>query len=173
MKPPARPAVRAATTADIPVIQAIARATWPVSYARMISPAQIAYMLDLMYGTAALEEQFGTQGHRFLLAEQDGRPVGFAGFEHGHRGLPHTRLHKLYVLPQVQRSGTGLALLQAVLAEALRAGDTAVELNVNRHNPARDFYARHGFTIARDEVIDIGGGFVMDDHVMVRPVRPT
>lgn len=172
MKPPALPAVRAATTADIPVIQAIARATWPVSYARMISPAQIAYMLDLMYGTAALEEQFGAKGHRFLLAEQDGQPVGFAGFEHGHRSLPRTRLHKLYVLPQVQRAGMGLTLLQAVLAEALHAGDTAVELNVNRNNPARDFYARHGFTIERDEVIDIGGGFVMDDHVMVRPVRP-
>jgi GNAT superfamily N-acetyltransferase len=159
--------LREATAADIPAIQAIAHAAWPVAYTGIISPAQIAYMLDLMYGTPALEEQFGRKGHRFLLAERDGTPIGFAGFEH--RYAPgRSRLHKLYVLPAVKGTGVGHALLEAVLAEARKAGDTAVELNVNKYNPARDFYARHGFAIERDEVLDIGHGFVMDDHVLVR-----
>ncbi len=160
--------VREASATDIPIIQAIAHATWPVSYAAMISPAQIAYMLDLMYSTVALEEQLGPKGHRFLLAEQDGQAIGFAGFEHAYQGAPRTRLHKLYVLPAVKGSGVGHALLEAVLNEARAAGDTAVELNVNKYNAAREFYLRHGFTIERDEVLDIGRGFVMDDHVLVR-----
>ncbi|MCC6400493.1 MAG: GNAT family N-acetyltransferase [Flavobacteriales bacterium] len=162
---------REATAADIPVIQAIAHAAWPVAYTGIISPAQIAYMLDRMYGTPALQEQFGPKRHRFLIAEQDGAPVGFAGFEH--RYAPgRSRLHKLYVLPAMKGTGVGHALLEAVLSEALKAGDTAVELNVNKQNPAKDFYTRHGFTIERDEVLDIGGGFVMDDHVMVRRSGP-
>ncbi|HMQ74646.1 MAG TPA: GNAT family N-acetyltransferase [Flavobacteriales bacterium] len=163
--------IREATPADIPVIQGIAHACWPVAYTGIISPAQIAYMLDLMYGTPALEAQFGPMGHRFLVAEQEGRVIGFAGFEHGY-GPGRSRLHKLYVLPEVKGKGAGHALLEAMLLEAMKAGDTAVELNVNRHNPAKAFYQRHGFTIERDEVLDIGEGFVMDDHVMLRRFRP-
>jgi len=160
--------LREATSADIPLIQGIARATWPVSYADMISPAQIAYMLDLMYGTSALEAQFGPKGHRFFIAEQDGTPIGFAGFEHGYQGMPRTRLHKLYVLPEAQGRGVGSVLLEALTTEARKAADTAIELNVNKHNRAKAFYQRHGFTVERDEVLDIGEGYVMDDHVMVR-----
>lgn len=158
--------LRPATSADLPTIRAIAHATWPVAYARILSPAQLAYMLERMYSEAALEEQFNELGHRFLLAERDGVALGFAGYAHRH--LPgRTRLHKLYVLPHVKGSGVGHALLAAVLRAAHLAGDTFVELNVNKHNPAKDFYLRHGFTMERDEVIDIGEGFVMDDHVMV------
>lgn len=163
--------LREATSADIPLIQGIARATWPVSYADMISPAQIAYMLDLMYSTAALHEQFGPKGHRFFLVEQDGTPVGFAGFEHGHLGTQRTRLHKLYILPHAQRTGLGSELLNAVIVEALNAESSAIELNVNKHNRATDFYLRHGFAVECDEVLDIGGGYVMDDHVMVRSME--
>ena len=57
---------------------------------------------------------------------------------------------------------------EAVLQAAHAAGDMFVELNVNKYNPAKDFYRRHGFTVERDEVIDIGEGYVMDDHVMVK-----
>jgi len=45
-----------------------------------------------------------------------------------------------------------------------------VELNVNRFNNARWFYEKIGFRVVRDEVIDIGQGFVMDDHVMELPI---
>ncbi len=160
--------LREATAADIPLIQGVAHATWPVSYAAMISPAQIAYMLERMYSTAALREQFGPKGHRFFLAEEYGTPVGFAGFEHGYDGTTRTRLHKLYVSPQRQGGGMGGELLAAVIAEARKARSTAMELNVNKHNRAKGFYLRHGFTVERDEVLDIGDGYVMDDHVMVR-----
>ncbi|MCC7502923.1 MAG: GNAT family N-acetyltransferase [Flavobacteriales bacterium] len=163
--------LREATAADVPLIQGIARATWPISYAAMISPAQITYMLHLMYSTSALEDQLGPKGHRFLLAEQDGEVVGFAGFEHSYRGTKRTRLHKLYALPQLQGAGVGSELLQAVATAAGKAGNTALELNVNKQNRAKSFYLRHGFVVERDEVLDIGDGYVMDDHVMVKSLQ--
>ncbi|MEZ4755779.1 MAG: GNAT family N-acetyltransferase [Flavobacteriales bacterium] len=159
--------LRPATTADIPNIRSIAHAAWPVAYASILSPAQLAYMLERMYSEAALHEQLTTLGHRFLLAERDWEAIGFAGYAHRHTP-GRTRLHKLYVLPQVKGGGVGHALLEAVLSAAQAAGDHAVELNVNKYNPAKDFYLRHGFTVERDEVIDIGQGYVMDDHVMVK-----
>lgn len=162
--------LRAATVADIPVIRAIAHAAWPVAYASILSKAQLTYMLELMYSEAALREQMETKGHLFLIADQAGRALGFAGFEHGFKGRPSTRLHKLYILPQTKGTGLGALLLAAVEAAACAAGDEAVELNVNRFNPTKDWYLRKGFVIERDEVIDIGQGFVMDDHVMVKPL---
>jgi len=42
----------------------------------------------------------------------------------------------------------------------------AVVLNVNRFNPAVSFYEKYGFKIIKEEVIDIGNGYVMDDYVM-------
>jgi GNAT superfamily N-acetyltransferase len=162
--------IRAASLADTAAIERIARAAWPVAYASILSPEQLAYMLELMYSEGALRSQIAEKGHRFLLLDDaHGEPLGFAGFAHGHRPRC-TRLHKLYVLPKAKGSGHGAALLQAVELAAHDAHDTLLELNVNRFNPTKDWYLRRGFIIVRDEVIDIGHGFVMDDHVMEKPL---
>jgi len=162
--------IRAAQAADVPAIRAIALAAWPTAYRTILSPGQLAYMLELMYSEAALIEQLTQKGHRFLLAEDGGTAIGFAAYGTGYRGARRTRLHKLYVLPNVKGSGTGAALLRTVTDTARAIGDTQVELNVNRNNPTKEWYLRRGFVIERDEVIDIGHGYVMDDHVMVLPL---
>jgi RimJ/RimL family protein N-acetyltransferase len=42
---------------------------------------------------------------------------------------------------------------------------------VNKRNePAIAAYLKAGFRIEKEAVFDIGGGFVMDDFLMVRPV---
>ncbi|MBP6575395.1 MAG: GNAT family N-acetyltransferase, partial [Flavobacteriales bacterium] len=97
-----------------------------------------------------------------------GTALGFAGFTPHHRGTATTHLNKLYVLPEAQGTGAGKLLLEHVLTEASNRGDTSVELNVNKRNEAVAFYSYMGFRILRDEVIDIGQGYVMDDHVMVK-----
>jgi len=162
---------REAHASDIPAIRAIAHAAWPVAYRTILSPEQLAYMLELMYSEAALREQTTVKGHRFIIAEESGVAIGFAGFEHGSKGQRSTRLHKLYVMPETKGTGVGARLLNEVEQAARAAGDGQVELNVNRFNPAKDWYLRRGFVIARDEVIDIGRGYVMDDHVMVKDLR--
>jgi GNAT superfamily N-acetyltransferase len=157
--------VRSAGPSDIAEVRSIALATWPVAYREILSPAQLAYMLDLMYSEKALLAQMRDQGHRFLLAHDRGMPAGFASFSCTCAGAT-TRIHKLYVLPHMQGLGIGLHLLEAIKDAAAVAGDGRMELNVNRHNPSVGFYHRNGFAVLRDEVIDIGHGHVMDDHVM-------
>lgn len=157
---------RKATTEDITLIQQLAEAIWPEAYENIISPGQIRYMLDLIYSPNALADQF-QKGHRFIIAYHESIPIGFASFSKKSLEEPNIfRLHKLYVLPRQQGQGVGSSLLDMVITESRLVGGTHLELNVNKHNPAKNFYSKKGFTILRDEVLDIGNGFVMDDYVM-------
>ena len=162
--------IRCATAGDVPALRDIALRTWPIAYGSILSAGQITYMLELMYSEEALARQMKT-GHGFLLAEENGTAIGLADAETGHSVLRVTRLHKLYVLPTIQRSGIGLALLNAVEDIAWKASSGWVELNVNKYNPARRFYERHGYTLEREEVIEIGAGYVMDDFVLRKAIH--
>jgi GNAT superfamily N-acetyltransferase len=158
--------VRPAVPQDAGLLRSIARATWPAAYGTILSQGQIEYMLDLMYTIPLLEAQI-RGSHCFSIAERRGRSVGFAGYEHKYKGDDTTRLHKFYVLPDSQQAGVGRTLFESLVRSARAAGDTVVELNVNRHNPTKEVYRKWGFAVLRDEVIQLGEGYVMDDHVMV------
>jgi ribosomal protein S18 acetylase RimI-like enzyme len=53
---------------------------------------------------------------------------------------------------------------------AIEEAMKTIILNVNRFNPAVSFYEKYGFRTVKEEVIDIGQGFVMDDFVMALEV---
>lgn len=161
--------IRQATAADIPAIRALAHAAWPVAYGAILSPEQLAYMLELMYNEAALLRQMD-EGSVFLLAELDGTIIGFSSHSVHHNGKAVTRLHKLYLHPERKGTGVGRLLLHAVEEAGRAAGDAVLNLNVNRFNPSAGFYRHLGFQVVREEVLDIGAGYVMDDHVMERPI---
>lgn len=148
------------------MVRSIAFDTWPIAYGEILSAEQLHYMLDLMYSEQALVEQMETHGHSFLLAHIESEALGFASFASVDEPPGNVRLHKLYVLPGQQGKGIGHALLAAVLEFAKAAGHRRLELNVNRFNRALEFYKRQGFRVVRDEQIDIGQGFIMDDHVL-------
>ena len=54
----------------------------------------------------------------------------------------------------------------SVKEKAIENNQKAIFLNVNKYNNAIHFYTKLGFTKVKDEVIDIGNGYVMDDYVM-------
>jgi diamine N-acetyltransferase len=158
--------IRQLSKEELPKVQSIAHRTWPSTFANILSPEQIEYMLNWMYSIEMLESQF-EKGHTFLLAEEDGKKLGFAGFELNHAEGPKAKLHKIYLLPEAQGKGAGKALILEVANRARNAGQKSLLLNVNKYNQkAIDFYGRIGFTEIYKEVIDIGNGYVMDDVVM-------
>lgn len=150
---------------DIPVIQTIAAETWPIAYGNILSGDQIAYMLRLFYNEEALAQQMEA-AHYLILAGDDGQKAGFVGFEHNYDGSGDTKLHKLYILPLLQGKGAGNYLLDAVVKAARDAGQQRLILNVNRHNKALGFYKKYGFIIDREEDIDIGNGYFMNDYIL-------
>lgn len=151
---------------ELPKVQSIAHRTWPSTFANILRPEQIEYMLNWMYSLEMLESQVD-KGHTFLLAEEEGKELGFAGFELNYSEGPKAKLHKIYLLPEAQGKGAGKALILEVADRARKAGQKSLLLNVNKYNQkAIDFYSRIGFNEIYKEVIDIGNGYVMDDVVM-------
>ena len=73
--------------------------------------------------------------------------------------------------PRNQRSGFGGLLIARALGAARKEGCKALVLAVNKANAkAISAYTKYGFRIREAIVQDIGGGFVMDDYVMVKDV---
>ena len=155
-----------ATQRDFHTIQSIAHRTWPATFGDILSAEQIAYMLDLLYCTEALTEQVEERGHVFLLANENGAYVGFAAYELNYQNAGKTKIHKIYILPDHQGKGIGRMLIERVAKESEPHGIHTLSLNVNRYNPAIGMYKKLGFQIVKEEDIDIGNGFFMNDYVM-------
>jgi GNAT superfamily N-acetyltransferase len=153
-----------AKPSDFPVIREIAQITWPIAYGSFISKAQLDYMLEKFYSDAALNDNFNTKNHRFLLVKQDSICLGFASYEHHYLGGTKTRLHKIYLLPESQGKGAGKLLLAEVEKLALENDDSIISLNVNRFNSAYNFYEKLGFKNVGEEDIELDFGYLMEDY---------
>lgn len=151
---------------SIPVIQDLAERTWKVAYASIISPEQMKYMLGLFYSEASLKQQM-QDGHHFIVAKDGNVPVGFASYSVKSPNEPDTyRLHKLYIDPDKQGNGIGKLLIGFIINDISFNDAVNLELNVNRNNKALDFYQKIGFTIVKEEDINIGSGYFMNDYVL-------
>ena len=155
--------------ADLPKVRDLAERIWRSSYAGLLSPGQIEYMLDWMYSPERLRRDW-TSGVVFHWPIVDQIPVGYMATQTDpHAAVLH--LHKLYVLPQFQGKGLGGRLLEHAFQAATQVGCRTVRLHVNKGNlRAIACYHRHGFLKEASVVNDIGGGYFMDDYVMVRPL---
>jgi len=156
--------IRRAGESDIPLIRALTMLVWPQTYAPILREDQISYMLELMYHPDALLNQMNQRGHEFLILSANGTECAFASW--GMQSSEIARLHKLYVLPSAQGTGAGKMLIDSIIDQVFEQGGNVLELNVNKYNPAYTFYLKYGFLVVREEVLDIGNGYVMDDYVM-------
>jgi ribosomal protein S18 acetylase RimI-like enzyme len=155
--------IRSAIINDIAIIQNIAKTTWPVAYGDMISKDQLDYMLNLMYSDDSLMKQM-EKGHHFYLYEIAGDPIGFASVSN--EGEYIFKLNKLYVLPSAQKIGAGKNLLQKVIEHANAENGKQIILQVNKQNIAKAFYLKHGFTVLREDILELEHGYIMDDYIM-------
>jgi ribosomal protein S18 acetylase RimI-like enzyme len=161
-----------ATDDDLGAVAALAGVVWRKHYPGIITPEQIEYMLARGYAHAALRRFLTEEGAGLDLAYVDARFAGFAGYHRG-EGADELKLDKLYVHPELQSLGVGRRLIEATEAAAHAQRRATIILNVNKNNAqAIRAYARSGFAVREAVVVDIGGGFVMDDYIMAKRLRP-
>lgn len=158
--------VAAKDGAKFEVVRTIAEETWPIAYGEILSTAQLEYMFDMMYSTTSLLEQAAKKNSQFLLAKEGNDYLGFASYEIDIHQTNKTKIHKIYILPETQGKGIGKKLIDYIAVEAQKQKNIAIVLNVNKYNKALYFYLKLGFSNVKEEVIDIGHGYVMDDYVM-------
>jgi diamine N-acetyltransferase len=151
------------TRAQIEAVAALARDIWYEYYVALIGRAQVDYMVAKFQSAAAMSRQID-EGYEYFLVRRDDRDVGYLGFQvQGEGGL---FLSKFYLQCSVRGAGTGRVALEFIERLARERGLKLIWLTVNKGNPAVNAYKRLGFRIAADLVMDIGGGFVMDDYRM-------
>ncbi|MBS1918399.1 MAG: GNAT family N-acetyltransferase [Bacteroidetes bacterium] len=160
--------IRFAGTEDINIIGFLAQQIWPATYAGILEEEQLNYMLNLFYSPSSLKKQILEDNHIFLIIEDDEEPVGFASYSFISQGI--YKLHKIYVLPNQQGKGLGKTIVDFIVNEIKPLNATALQLNVNRHNKAKNFYERLGFTVIKEEDINIGNNYFMNDYVMEKRI---
>ena len=159
---------RRAGPADIAEIRSLADRIWRVSYAAMLSPAQVDYMLAWMYAQEKIADEMA-DGVMWQLAILGSAAVGYLSITV--HDSQTAELNKLYLLPELQGQGYGRSLLAEALRLVEHRGCATLRLRVNKTNTrALRAYERAGFRKVDAIVADIGGGFVMDDYVLARPV---
>ncbi|MGB0914770.1 MAG: GNAT family N-acetyltransferase [Crocinitomicaceae bacterium] len=156
-------------TEDIFIVNHLAKQIWPDTFKDILSTEQIDYMLDWMYNLNTLQEQVQT-GHLYYLIKSEGRPVGFMGLEPNYPDAGYLRMHKIYVLPEMQGKGIGRALLNHAIDLCFDLDLSTIHLNVNRFNKALDFYKKTGFKVVGEENIDVGKGYLMEDYILELPL---
>ncbi len=153
-------------SSQLQIIQDLAYVIWPSAYGEILSKEQLEYMLTKFYSVDALKKQMIENKHIFYIAMNDfDKPQGFVAYELNAESSK-TKIHKIYVLLETQGTGLGKKLVSLVKDKALENNQKAIFLNVNKYNKAKFFYEKLGFTIVKEEVIDIGNNYVMDDYVM-------
>jgi diamine N-acetyltransferase len=154
-----------ASSADIPTIQAIADNTWRATYSSILSKDQLQYMLDNIYSTETLSGVMRDGSQEFIIVQDDRGPQGFASFGMRKEDPTIYKLHKLYVLPENHGKGFGKLLVDEIKRRLTSNNVGTLDLNVNRHNPAKSFYEKLGFKVIYEEDVPIGPYF-MNDYVM-------
>jgi diamine N-acetyltransferase len=162
--------VRQLAKEDLWLIRELAIQIFPVTYQEIVEPIQIDYMMDLFYKPENLVNQFES-GQVFLVIYFNRKAAGYASYTR----LNETgdfKLNKIYVDTRDQGKGLGRTLINELIVRIKTAGGRNLELNVNKNNKAVGFYKAMGFRVKREELLDIGSGYFMDDYVMEITINP-
>jgi len=111
-----RAVIRRAEVADLSKVETVARATWRVAYAGIIPDEVQRRLLDSWYSPGSLSRALAAQRSSFFVAESSGDVIGLSQFER--RSGESVELTRIYVLPDRQRSGIGMRLLDAGLRDS-------------------------------------------------------
>ena len=150
---------------QLSIVSDLAYAIWPATYGEILSKAQLDYMLANFYAITNLENQMDA-GQVFELIFEDNNVIGFVSYEFNCKKTKLLKIHKIYLLPEKQGKGFGKFMIDKIVRIAKSNDQKGIFLNVNKYNKAKFFYEKVGFIVSKEEVIDIGNGYVMDDYVM-------
>lgn len=160
------------TPGQLEIVAALAHEIWYEFYVPLIGRAQVDYMVAKFQNVAAMQSQID-QGYEYFLVRQEDtagqvRDIGYCAVQEQADGALF--LSKFYLHKSARGAGTGRKCMELIEGLARRRGLSLLWLTVNKGNPSVHAYQRLGFRVAADLTMDIGGGFVMDDYRMEKPL---
>lgn len=156
-----------AITNDALIIHTLAEEIWRETYEDILSQEQINFMLNDMYSVESVLDQM-SNGHHFFLLVDDLEYLGFASFSATDNPKIY-KIHKLYLQSSSQRKGAGRMMIDHLSAEINNLDGEIMELNVNRNNPAFNFYLKLYFQVYKQ--IDIPyNNYILNDYIMRKSI---
>lgn len=156
------------TTPQIERVVALANSIWQEYYTPIIGAAQVKHMLTQFQSADAIQHQIAHEHYQYYLLEADGTVQGYMAIQSQADCL---FLGKLYVSAATRTKGLARAAVNFAAQHARQLHLNKLALTVNRRNHlAIMVYERLGFINVDSVVTDIGGGFVMDDYRMEKPL---
>ena len=141
----------------------LAAEIWNECYAELLEKTQINYMVSKFQTAGAIAGQIEKEGYHYFLVLADGEAAGYLGLQPKDGKV---LISKFYLCKAFRGQGHARELFAFIGEKAKSWGCSAYWLTVNKGNErAIAAYERNGMSLLREQVADIGGGFVMDDYV--------
>ncbi|AMB59597.1 GNAT family N-acetyltransferase [Microterricola viridarii] len=170
--------VRIAGPEDAAALAEVAAATFRLACPPQTTELAIAEFLRDVLSEAHFAGYLADDTRTVLLAEQDGRAVGYTLLVFGEPAdpavsaavgiRPTVELSKCYVRAETHGGGAGAALMAATLEAASERGAAGIWLGVNDQNArAIRFYEKSGFVKVGNKRFLLGGVYE-NDHTLER-----
>lgn len=138
-------------------IRSIARRSMETVYEDVLAPEVIDRALEAWYSSDAIEEYRSGTEMAFVIAELDGRPVGF-GQGHVVEALGKGRVLWVHVDPDHRGRGIGVDLLEALIHQFHERGiEMVTTVVLAEHDSGVGFYEANGFDPFANRTVKIGG----------------
>ncbi|PIB35880.1 hypothetical protein BFP72_10980 [Reichenbachiella sp. 5M10] len=155
--------VEATSKEQLEVIRVLAVEIWNEHYPAIIGQEQVDYMLTTFQTVEKIDEQINEGYVYVLICDADG-DLGYCAYRIEEQAL---FLSKIYVRSVHRKRGVARATMGYLAELAVEHHRQTIYLTVNKYNlDAIHTYEKMGFVKKDEIVVDIGGGFVMDDFVM-------
>lgn len=156
------------TAEEIAEVAQLATEIWHEYYVSIITIEQIDYMIGKYQTVPAITDQIHYMGYEYYLIHNDGTTVGYISVKQEEGKL---FLSKFYIGKEYRGRSfatQALAFLEKLCKER---NLSHIWLTVNRDNESSiAVYEKKGFRIIREQIADIGNGFVMDDFIMEKEI---
>lgn len=159
--------IKALTENQLDTVDALASEIWHEHYEPIIGKPQVDYMLEKFQSKPVMKEQI-KKGYIYYLVEEDGRNIGYIGIQPKEDEL---FLSKLYIKSSERGKGHGKKAVQFLECLAREKKLKKISLTVYKDNvKSIAAYEKMGFKNLGSIVMDIGGGFIMDDFKMEKNI---
>lgn len=155
--------LRLASPTDAAALADLGQRSFVAKFGHMYSAEDLANFLAESHGEAKIAKEIADPTLRVMLAEADGKLLGFCklvmacGWPEHARGGQVIELKQLYTDPEATGQGIGARLMDWALAVAGEHEADEIQLSVwSGNDGAQKFYARYGFAKVADIYFMVG-----------------
>ncbi len=154
--------IRFATNKDAELIADMSRQTFYETFAPSNTKENMERFMNEVFTKKALLKEVGTEGNIFLLAYDEGEPVGYVRMRHSKK-MPELNnadaieIARIYATASSIGKGVGKALMERCIQIATEQNKDILWLGVWEHNQrAIDFYTKWGFEKFSTHIFKLG-----------------